>query len=345
VKTSAFFYDLPRELIAQSPAERRADSRMMVVDRKSGSVTHHHFYDLPDLLDAGDVVVVNDTKVIPARIFGRKAETGGRVELFFLEQIGPFKWEILLRASRRPKPGQRIIFGANDQAEVRLIHELERGRCVVVVHSSEPLEAILEEAGEPPLPPYIDRPDGSKADQDRYQTVFAREAGAVAAPTAGLHFTPETFTQLAGRGVVHTSVTLHVGLGTFRSVTAEELEDHQMEAERYRLSAEAAGVINHARSAGGRVLAVGSTSTRTLETMAAQSLPLQAGEGRSDLFIYPSYEFKLVDIMLTNFHLPESTLIMLVSAFGGQELIMEAYQKAIEQKYRFYSYGDCMLVI
>ena len=318
---------------------------MMVIDRATGTIGHHRFDDLPDFLAAEDLVVVNDTRVIPARVYGRKEDTGGRVELFFLEEKHDKHWEILLCASKRPKPGQRILFGEDDEAIATLVEDLDRGRCRVAVESERPVVAVLERAGEPPLPPYIERAELQGEDRDRYQTVFAREPGAVAAPTAGLHFTPEIFAALNAKNVRQAAVTLHVGLGTFRPVTVENLEDHEMEAERYRLEADCAERINACRDAGGKILAVGSTSLRTLETVAPQGFPVQPAEGRSDLYIFPPYTFGLVDRLLTNFHLPESTLIMLVCAFGGTELIMEAYHKAIEQKYRFYSYGDCMLVL
>ena len=345
MKTNAFFYDLPSELIAQSPSDQRANSRMMVIDRQQGSISHHHFHEIVDLLTPDDLVVVNDTKVIPARVYGQKAETGGRVEMLFLEERSSCEWEVLLRASKRPKPGQMILFGRNNEANAQIIEEGTRGKCVVKIETPRPLLDILDDCGEPPLPPYIQRESEQPDDRSRYQTVYADKPGAVAAPTAGLHFTPDIFDQLAERNIERATVTLHVGLGTFRPVTCENLEDHPMEAERYEVPASTAERVNATKAKNGNIVAVGSTSIRTLETAARSHLPIQACEGRSDLFIYPPAEFSLVNRILTNFHLPESTLIMLVCAFGGTELMMEAYHKAIEEKYRFYSYGDCMLVL
>jgi S-adenosylmethionine:tRNA ribosyltransferase-isomerase len=339
-------YDLPAKLIAQHPPARRTDARMMVVERDRRAVRHRRFDELPDLLQAGDCVVLNDTRVIPARLDGFREPTGGRVEFLFLESRGDNLWDALLRANRRPAVGASFRLGTG-RARAILEEDGERGWCRVRIDSSEPFLDVLESEGRPPLPPYITRsgPDlFDHNDRERYQTVFAREPGAVAAPTAGLHFTPEVLQTLAVRGVPHAFVTLHVGIGTFRPVTTDRIEDHHMEAERYVVPPETADRINRTRAAGGRIVAVGSTCVRTLETAADSNGIVSAGEGRTSLFIRPPYRFRAVDALLTNFHLPRSTLLMMVCAFGGTDLIRCAYRDAVESGYRFYSYGDCMLV-
>lgn len=348
MKTAVFDFELPPELIAQHPAQRREQSRMLVVRRQEGTIEHRHFFDLPQFLKKSDLLVVNNTRVIPARIFGRKPVTGGKVEILLLEEICPGTWDILLHAARRPKVGSIITLGEG-QAVAVLLSDGAKGRATIKIESERPWLEVLEEIGIPPLPPYIARKQETAEqiveDRERYQTVYAREPGAVAAPTAGLHFTDGIFQTLEKQGVRRAEVTLHVGLGTFRPVDAENVEDHRMEPERYTISEETAKRIEETKSAGGRVVAVGSTSVRTLETAAAEHGSVVPCSGRSSLFIYPPYSFKVVDAMLTNFHLPKSTLIMMVCALAGRELILRAYEEAVKEKYRFYSYGDCMLIL
>jgi S-adenosylmethionine:tRNA ribosyltransferase-isomerase len=373
MRTADFDFDLPPDLIAQEPAARRDHARMLVVHRETGRIDHRGFKDFPTYLRHEDVVVLNNTRVIQARIFGRKERSSGKVELLILEEVERGLWDVLLRARRRPRPGERAIF-ADGQAVVTLIEDRELGRALVRVESDRPFMDLLEEYGETPLPPYIRRsvnrdpssviPSTSRereppvtgkqepvtghrspvtdfSDKERYQTIYARERGAVAAPTAGLHFTPEILKRVEQAGAMRAEITLHVGLGTFRPVTADSVEDHVMDSERYAIGEEAAERIRGA----GRVVAVGSTTVRTLEHVAATRGRIEACAGRSDLFIRPPYRFRAVGAMLTNFHLPKSTLIMMVCAFGGRELIMSAYAEAIRERYRFYSYGDCMLVL
>jgi len=343
-RTSDFDYELPEELIAQQPAKRRDMARLMLIDRQRQRITHRRVADLPDLLAADDLLVINDTKVVPARIHGKK-KTGGKIELLFIEEVEPDVWEVLMKASRRPRPGQEFEIGEG-LAKAKMIRDGAMGHALIEVSSAKPVLEILRAAGSPPLPPYIKRTDADKEkerlDSERYQTVYAQKPGAVAAPTAGLHFTPRLFERLESKGVARTSITLHVGPGTFRPVSSDYVEEHRMDAERYELSPEAAAEINNRQ---GRCLAVGSTSVRTLETVADHEGRVQAAQGRSGIFIYPPYEFKLVEAMLTNFHLPRSTLLMMVCAFGGRDLIMRAYAEAVAEKYRFYSYGDCMLIL
>ena len=322
---------------------------MLVLDRAQDELSHRRFTDLPTYLRPGDLLVLNDTRVIPARIRATKETTGGGVELLFLEDRGDGTWEALLRASRRPRLGSSLVIGSGE-ARAELIEDGERGRCRLRIRSERPLVDILEEEGEPPLPPYIQRnedsdPAAGAQDRERYQTVFASSPGAVAAPTAGLHFTSELLKELADRGIPQARLTLHVGIGTFRPVTADRVEDHRMEAERYEVSAETADAINRTRAAGGRVVAVGSTSVRTLETVVDEDGTVHPGTGRTSLFIVPPYRFKGVDAMLTNFHLPCSTLLMMVSALAGRERVLGAYRQAVMEKYRFFSYGDCMLIV
>ena len=346
MKTADFNFALPPELIAQHPMQRREQSRMLVVHRQSGMLEHRHFYEIPQYLRSGDLLVVNNTRVIPARVFGRKPGTGGKVEFLLLEETRPGTWDVLLHAARRPKVGARMTLGEG-QAVAILLSDGEKGRATIQIECSRPWLEILEEIGVPPLPPYIKRPDVEyrKEDTERYQTVYAKYPGAVAAPTAGLHFTEEIFQTLEKQGVGREEVTLHVGLGTFRPVEVENVEDHRMEPERYAVSEETARRIAETKAAGGRVVAVGSTSVRTLESVAAEHGRVVRCSGRSSLFIHPPYSFKVVDAMLTNFHLPQSTLIMMICALAGRELILRAYEEAVKEKYRFYSYGDCMLIL
>ena len=345
MKTSDFDYVLPPELIAQHPADRRDGSRLMVVHRAEGRWEHRAFTDLPSYVRTGDVVVVNNTKVIPARLIGKKTGTGGKAEIFLLEELKPGVWDVLLRARRRPRPGESLEFGGG-RLVATMESEGELGRAVVRFATERPVLAWAEELGDTPLPPYIQRPAGSlDEDRDRYQTVFAKHPGAVAAPTAGLHFTPDVLARLDAMGVRRAEVTLHVGLGTFRPVSAETVTDHTMEAERYVVTRDAAETIRAARAAGGRCLAVGSTSVRTLESVAARHGELCEAEGRTDLFIYPPFTFRVADLILTNFHLPKSTLLMMMSAFAGRDLMLAAYAEAVRERYRFFSYGDAMLLI
>jgi len=345
MKTIDFDYHLPERLIAQHPADRRDSSRMMVLHRAENRWEHRMFSDLPSYLRRGDVVVVNNTKVIPARLIGRKPQTGGRVEIFLLEETETNLWDVLLRSRRRPKPGEAIIFG-DGSLVARLIQEGELGRALVRFETDRPVLEWAEELGDTPLPPYIHREAGGiDEDRERYQTVYARHPGAVAAPTAGLHFTPEVLQRLSSDGIDPVEITLHVGLGTFRPVSTDNVEEHRMENERYRVDARAADTIQQAKTQGGRCLAVGSTSVRTLETIAARRGDMCADEGRTDLFIYPPYSFRVVNMVLTNFHLPKSTLLMMMSAFAGRELMLAAYEEAVRQEYRFFSYGDCMLIV
>ncbi len=348
MRTSDFEYELPVELIAQQPAAERADARMMVVERATGARVHRQVKDIGDYLRPGDLLVVNDTRVIPARIFGVKEASGGRVELLFLEPAAaPGCWTALCGTSRRPKPGV-VLRLADGRFRATVIELGAGGRMTVRIEDGLPLLELLEAHGVPPLPPYIHRPHsapGRAEDRERYQTVYARAPGAVAAPTAGLHFTRALLEQLRARGVEQATVTLHVGPGTFKPVAVEEVDAHTMESERYEVTPAEAARINAARAAGGRIVAVGSTSVRTLETVADANGRVQAGQGRSAIFIRPPYRFKAVDAMLTNFHLPRSTLLMMVCALAGYDATLAAYREAVRERYRFYSYGDCMLLV
>jgi S-adenosylmethionine:tRNA ribosyltransferase-isomerase len=347
MKTADFDYDLPPDLIAQHPAAERDRSRMMVVHRGDGTIAHRTFTDLPAYLRAGDVLVVNNTRVIPARVFGRKPGTGGRVEILLLEEVQPGTWDVLLHAARRPAPGSVVELGDGRAAAVILADE--GGRTTIRIQSDRPWREVIEEIGLPPLPPYIKRkdaaPEVTAEDRERYQTLFAERPGAVAAPTAGLHFTPSVLAAIEAKGVARAAVTLHVGVGTFRPVEAENVEDHEMAEERYEIGETAAGRIEAARRAGGRVVAVGSTTVRALETVAAEHGAVVSAAGRTRLFIRPPHAFQVTDALLTNFHLPRSTLLMMVSAFAGRELVLRAYAEAVRERYRFYSYGDCMLIL
>lgn len=354
MKTNDFNFDLPEDRIAQKPAEKRSDARMMVLHRATGKIEHRHVHNMPDYLQAPDLLVMNNTKVIPARIFGKKTDTGGKVELLLLEEMERDVWLCLMRSSRRPKPGAHMSF-CKGELDIEMLEEGEQGRCLLRFTSERPLLELLDESGVPPLPPYISRKKQSEDqlthDKERYQTVFAEVPGAVAAPTAGLHFTDELLKTLHEQGVNQAKLTLHVGIGTFRPVEADIVTDHKMDEERYLLSPDSLEQIKQAKEKGGRVVAVGSTSVRTLETVAAAfekqcaSGQFETMEGRTDIFIFPPYEFQMVDAIVTNFHLPKSTLIMMMSAFAGRELMLKAYDEAIREGYRFYSYGDCMLIL
>ncbi|MGI6648007.1 MAG: tRNA preQ1(34) S-adenosylmethionine ribosyltransferase-isomerase QueA [Bacillota bacterium] len=351
---SEFDYNLPEELIAQEPGEQRDQSRLLVVHRASSFLEHRLFCHLVDYVQPGDVLVLNETRVIPARLMGYRYDTGSPVEVFLLHPSKqPLVWEALVKPGRKAKTGSRLVFGSNQlQLKGTVLRVTENGSRVIEFElpgSSEvdlprEFEDILEILGQTPLPPYINRAP-RKEDRERYQTVYAREKGSVAAPTAGLHFTPALLRQLGEKGVSLVPLVLHVGLGTFRPVKVERVEQHQMHSEYYRISSQAAETINRSRAEGGRAIAVGTTAARVLETVADEQGKIWPGEGWTDIFIYPGYRFKAVDGLITNFHLPRSTLLMLVSALAGRDLILHAYQEAVAQKYRFFSYGDAMFII
>jgi len=345
LKTSDFFYELPPEQIAQTPAEKRDASRLMVYRLADGTWEHRGVSDLPGLLRAGDLLVTNNTRVIPCRLFLRRPGGGGLVEIVFLEVSAAEMQPVLIRARRKLPVGEHLEM-ASGEAVFEVMSHGERGEAVVRVKSAIPLETLLERDGAPPLPPYIKRPAGVlPADRERYQTVYAKHSGSVAAPTAGLHFTPRLLEALANRGIGRVELTLHFGLGTFRPVTVENPDEHRMEKERYDLPASVVDLIRETRAAGGRVIAVGSTSVRTLEGVALKPGGLQPGSGRVDLFIRPPFAFQVVQGMMTNFHLPESTLLMMVCALGGRDRVLAAYREAVREGYRFFSYGDAMLLL
>lgn len=342
MKKSDFYYDLPEELIAQTPVEPRNSSRMIKVDRKTGEVLHKHFYNLCDFLKKGDLLVLNDSRVLPARIYGEKADNGTFIEFLLLEQKENMVWEILCRPGKKAKIGTEFIFG-NGLLKAEIIDVKDDGNRVARFSCEGNLFAVLDEIGQMPLPPYITE---KLKDKERYQTVYSREIGSSAAPTAGLHFTKEMLDEIRAMGVNIAYVTLHVGLGTFRPVKEENVLDHKMHSEHYEMPEETARLINETKKNGGRVIAVGTTSCRTLESVATfNDGKIVACDGFTDIFIYPGYEFKVLDGLVTNFHLPESTLIMLVSAFMGYENTMNAYKIAVEEKYRFFSFGDSMLIL
>jgi S-adenosylmethionine:tRNA ribosyltransferase-isomerase len=344
---SDFDYDLPPELIAQQPLSERAASRMLVVDRASQTWSNSQFASLPQYLHASDTLVLNNTRVFPARLVGERSPSGGAVELLLIREVEPNMWEALARPARRLRQDSRIVFsGSRLQAQV--VGELENGMRLVKFESSEALERVIDDLGETPLPPYIKRTTRNAGDElgdkDRYQTVYASQRGAIAAPTAGLHFTPQVLKEIKARGVLIKEITLHVGYGTFEPVRADTVDQHRVAPEWSSISDEAAREINGARSLGGRVIAVGTTTTRALEG-AAENHRIKARTGFVDLTIVPGYEFRTVDALLTNFHLPQSSLLVLVSAFAGRDLILDAYRHAVKEGYRFYSYGDCMLIV
>ena len=339
MKKSEFYFDLPEELIAQTPLERRDASRLMLLDRVSGEIEHRHFYELPELLREGDCLIMNDSRVLPARLLGTR-ESGGGVELVLLRDLGEGRWECLSRPGRKTRPGTKLSFGEGElTATVEAV--ADGGNRIVRFRYEGIFLEVLERLGKMPLPPYIKE---ELQDAERYQTVYSREVGSAAAPTAGLHFTDELLDRIRARGVRTGFVTLHVGLGTFRPVKEEEIEDHDMHAEFCMIPAETAELINETRRAGGRVIAVGTTSCRTLESVAAMG-EIKPCDGFTDIFIYPGFEFKVLDGLITNFHLPESTLIMLVSAFYGYDKTMKAYDTAVKEQYRFFSFGDAMAIL
>jgi S-adenosylmethionine:tRNA ribosyltransferase-isomerase len=346
MRTSDFDYELPPELIAREPARPRDSSRMMLLDRKTGRCTDSCFRDLPEFLDPSDVLVLNDTRVIRARIYGRLERASGTMrdlEVLFAAPLANNTWEVLCRPGKRIRTGDRIIFG-NGALEGVFGETRDHGLRLLQLDSTEPIEKFLEAHGHVPLPPYIERED-TAADAEEYQTVYARTPGAVAAPTAGLHFTPSMFDRIRARGIEILQITLHVGIGTFIPVRSEDPAGHVLKPERYSISEETASRLNAAREERRRIIAVGTTTTRTLEYVIHTHARFTPGSGQADLFILPGYEFKAVAGMLTNFHLPKSTLIMLVSAFAGRESILSAYRHAVAERYRFYSYGDCMLIL
>lgn len=338
---SDFYYDLPEELIAQTPVEPRNASRLMCVDRQSGDITHDHFYNLCKHLKKGDLLVMNDSRVLPARLYGEKEGTGSFIEFLLLEQKGDKLWEILVRPGKKAKPGTRFSFG-NGRLKAEILETVEGGNRIAKFECEGNFFTALEDIGQMPLPPYITK---KLEDKERYQTVYSHELGSAAAPTAGLHFTNEMLDDLRARGINTAFVTLHVGLGTFRPVKEDEVLKHKMHSEHYHLPKETAELIKKTKAEGGRVIAVGTTSCRTLESVGTFFEEMDEHEGYTDIFIYPGYKFKVIDGLITNFHLPESTLIMLVSAFMGYDNTMNAYKTAVEDKYRFFSFGDAMLIL
>ncbi len=341
MKTSDFFYELPQELIAQTPVEPRDSSRLMVVDKNSGALEHRVFRDLTDYLNEGDCLIINDTRVIPARIYGVKEETGAVVEFLLLKQSENNVWECLCKPGKRAKTGTKFSFGEG-LVDCEVISITDDGNRIIRFNcDSKEIYNILDKIGKMPLPPYITE---ELKNGERYQTVYSRELGSAAAPTAGLHFTEEMLDKIRNMGVKIGNVTLHVGLGTFRPVKVDDVTEHKMHSEHYTLPKETADLINETKKSGGRVISVGTTSTRTLESVAAKYGEIREDEGDTSIFIYPGYEFKCIDALITNFHLPESTLIMLVSAFAGYDNIMNAYKTAVEEKYRFFSFGDAMFI-
>ena len=340
MKTSDFYYDLPQELIAQTPLERRDGSRLMVLDRESGEITHRHFYDLPEYLHPGDTLVLNDSRVLPARLYGHRVPTGGAVELLLLKDQGDGKWECLARPGRKLKPGAEVSFG-DGELTATIAEDLQEGKKLVQFHYEGIFLEILERLGKMPLPPYIKE---ELQNGERYQTVYSKVTGSAAAPTAGLHFTKELLQKIQDMGVSIAYVTLHVGLGTFRPVSAEEVTDHHMQSEFCMISKETAELLNETHRRGGRIICVGTTSCRTLESFAKEDGTFEESSGWTEIFIYPGYRFKAMDALVTNFHLPESTLVMLVSAFAGREHILNAYNTAVQERYRFFSFGDAMLI-
>lgn len=342
---SDFDYELPEELIAQHPLERREASRMLVLERAARKWHDSRFAELPGYLREGDLLVVNNTRVFPARLRGVREPTGGRIELFLIRERDPHVWEALARPARRLQPGSLISF-TDGRLRAEVIEALDEGLRVLRFHTDAPLAELLEEIGETPLPPYIKREAGTLSDEDRerYQTVYAEARGAIAAPTAGLHFTPQIMEEVRARGASIAEITLHVGYGTFEPVRVEDLSEHRVAAERFSIGDEAAQLINETRARGGRIIAVGTTTTRALEFAVDAGGRIRSGEGYAELTITPGYRFRAIDALITNFHLPRSSLLVLVSTFAGRELVLAAYNHAVQARYRFYSYGDCMLI-
>lgn len=341
MKTSDFFYDLPEELIAQDPLEDRTASRLLVLDRKTGVVKHKIFSDVIDYLNKGDCLVINNTRVIPARLIGEKEDTGGKVEVLLLKRRANDVWETLVKPGKKLRPGARVTFG-DGRLKAEILEIAEEGNRLVRFYYEGIFEEILDSLGEMPLPPYITH---KLEDKEMYQTVYAKFDGSAAAPTAGLHFTKELLNKIEEKGIKIASITLHVGLGTFRPVKVDDVNNHHMHTEWYEVNAEAADIINETKRNGGRVICVGTTSCRTIESVADENGYMKAKTGETDIFIYPGYKFKIMDGLITNFHLPESTLVMLVSAFAGKENVLAAYETAVKERYRFFSFGDAMILI
>lgn len=340
MKTSDFYFDLPEELIAQEPLKDRSSSRLLVANKNTESISHKHFRDIKEYLKAGDCLVINDTRVLPARLHGERVGTGAHIEVLLLVRKSIDTWEVLVRPGKKARPGDKISFG-DGRLTAEVLETIEGGNRIIKFYYEGVFENILDELGEMPLPPYITH---KLEDKERYQTVYAKHDGSAAAPTAGLHFTPELLKEIEEMGVKIAHVTLHVGLGTFRPVKAEDILDHEMHSEYYVVEEDQAAIMNEARKNGGRIIAVGTTSTRTLESVTDENGIVHAGSGWTKIFIYPGYTFKAVDCMITNFHLPESTLVMLVSALAGREHVLNAYEIAVQEKYRFFSFGDAMLI-
>jgi len=336
-----FYFELPKELIAQEPLIKRDSSRLLVLDKISGDIKHSTFRDIMKYFKKGDCIVLNNTRVIPARLFGVKKETGSNIEFLLLKRIEQDIWEVLLRPGKKAKPGARFLFGQGE-LEAEILDIVEGGNRIVKFYYEGIFETVLDKLGNMPLPPYITK---TLEDKERYQTVFSKYEGSAAAPTAGLHFTPELLEEIQRMGVNLAYITLHVGLGTFRPVKVDNILEHTMHSEYFDVSSEAAEIINSTKNDGGRIICVGTTSTRTLESLADLNGKIAPTSGWTDIFIYPGYKFKVVDTLITNFHLPESTLLMLVSALAGRENIISAYNEAVKEKYRFFSFGDAMLII
>jgi len=341
LRKSDFYFDLPQELIAQDPLEDRSASRLLVLNKKTGAVEHHRFQEITKYLRPGDCLVLNNTKVIPARLLGVKEDTGAAIEVLLLKRHENDVWETLVKPGKKARPGTKIVFGEG-ALHAEVLEVVEEGNRLIRFSYEGIFEEVLDRLGEMPLPPYITH---KLQDKNRYQTVYAKYEGSAAAPTAGLHFTEKLLAEIRAMGVETAFVTLHVGLGTFRPVKAENLSDHHMHSEHYEITDETADIINRTKENGGRVICVGTTSCRTIESAAGVNGKVQAGCGDTEIFIYPGYQFKVLDCLITNFHLPESTLVMLVSALAGRENVLAAYREAVEERYRFFSFGDAMLVI
>ncbi len=343
MNVSDFDYKLPQELIAQQPAEKRDASRLLVVHRSSGELEHRHFSDILEYLKPGDCLVLNDSKVIPARLYGVKESTGAHIEFLLSKRIEGNDWETLVRPGKRLRPGDTVVFGENGELRAEIISNSDDGTRIARFSCEGNFMETLEKLGSMPLPPYIERESG-EADRERYQTVYAKNEGSVACPTAGLHFTPELLDKARGMGVNTAFLTLHVGIGTFRPVKAERIEDHHMHIEEYTVSEECAALMNETKARGGRIISVGTTACRTMESAAGEDGIIRAGSGSTGIFIYPGYKFKMLDCLITNFHLPKSTLLMLVSALYDREKMLEVYNTAVKERYRFFSYGDAMFI-
>ena len=339
MKTSDFYFDLPEEQIAQVPLKDRTSSRLMMLNKVTGETSHHHFYDILEEFKAGDCLVLNDTRVIPARLFGARP-TGGKVEILLLTRKDEKRWEALVKPGKKARIGDEIIFG-DGVLKAKVEEIIEDGKRIISFEYEGIFEEVLDRLGEMPLPPYIHE---KLEDRERYQTVYSKNEGSAAAPTAGLHFTNELLEKIKAKGVKVAYVTLHVGLGTFRPVKVDDILNHDMHSEFYQIDEENANIINETKQAGGRVISVGTTSTRTLESNADENGMIKAGSGWTNIFIYPGYKFKCIDALITNFHLPESTLIMLVSALAGKEHVLDAYNEAVREGYRFFSFGDAMFI-